>query len=112
MKRSFIKVLLLTALASLVLIGCGSATTQTPAPASSASASTTTTAVPAADVTKSIADIKAVLPKFAIPMREVADHFDNMYYAAKGGNWALAAYMSKYTNAAMNPASLTKPVPK
>ena len=32
-----------------------------------------------------------------------------MYFAAKGGNWALAAYMSKYMNSAMNPAKLTKP---
>lgn len=53
--------------------------------------------------------IKAVIPKFAIPMREVGDRFQNMYTAAKGGNWALAAYMSKYMNSAMNPASLTKP---
>ena len=42
-------------------------------------------------------------------MREVGDRFQNMYFAAKGGNWALAAYMSKYMNGAMNPASLTKP---
>jgi len=42
-------------------------------------------------------------------MREVGDRFQNMYTAAKGGNWALAAYMSKYMNSAMNPASLTKP---
>jgi hypothetical protein len=53
--------------------------------------------------------IKAVLPKFAIPMREVGDRFQDMYFAAKGGNWALAAYMSKYMNGSMNPASLTKP---
>jgi hypothetical protein len=53
--------------------------------------------------------LKAALPKFAIPMREVGDRFQNMYFAAKSGNWALAAYMSKYMNAAMNPAILTKP---
>lgn len=58
---------------------------------------------------KEIDQIKSVLPKFAIPMREVGDRFQNMYFAAKGGNWALAAYMSKYMNGAMNPASLTKP---
>jgi len=61
------------------------------------------------DVQKQINAIKSVLPKFAIPMREVGDRFQNMYFAAKGGNWALAAYMSKYMNGAMNPASLTKP---
>jgi hypothetical protein len=52
--------------------------------------------------------IKGVLPKFAIPMREVGDRFQNMYFAAKGGNWALAAYMSKYMDKSMNPASYTK----
>ena len=65
---------------------------------------------PAAAPTQAQIDaIKAVIPKFAIPMREVGDRFQNMYAAAKGGNWALAAYMSKYMNGAMNPASLTKP---
>jgi len=64
----------------------------------------------AKDVQSQLDAIKAVLPKFAIPMREVGDRFQNMYFAAKGGNWALAAYMSKYMNGAMNPAMLTKPV--
>jgi hypothetical protein len=50
-----------------------------------------------------------ILPKFAIPMREVGDRFQNIYFAAKGGNWGLAFYMSKYMNGAMNPAKLTKP---
>jgi len=54
-------------------------------------------------------DVINVLPKFAIPMREVGDRFQNMYFAAKGGNWALAYYMSKYMNGAMNPAKITKP---
>ena len=52
--------------------------------------------------------LKAAIPKFAIPMREVGDRFQNMYFAANSGNWALAAYMSKYMNGAMNPAALTK----
>ena len=54
-------------------------------------------------------DVVGVLPKFAIPMREVGDRFQNMYFAAKGGNWGLAFYMSKYMNGAMNPAKITKP---
>jgi hypothetical protein len=58
---------------------------------------------------KQIDEVRGVLPKFAIPMREVGDRFQNMYFAAKGGNWALAAYMSKYMNGSMNPASVTKP---
>jgi hypothetical protein len=58
---------------------------------------------------KQIDDLKAAIPKFAIPMREVGDRFQDMDSAVKGGNWALAAYMSKYMNGAMNPARLTKP---
>jgi hypothetical protein len=58
---------------------------------------------------KQIDDLKAAIPKFAIPMREVGDRFQDMNSAVKGGNWALAAYMSKYMNGAMNPARLTKP---
>jgi hypothetical protein len=54
-------------------------------------------------------DVINVLPKFAIPMREVGDRFQNMYFAAKSGNWGLAYYMSKYMNGAMNPAKVTKP---
>ena len=61
------------------------------------------------DMQKQISDIKDAIPKFAIPMREVGDRFQNMYFAAKGGNWGLAYYMSKYMNGAMNPAKLTKP---
>ena len=64
---------------------------------------------PAKDLQKQIDQVRSALPKFAIPMREVGDRFQNMYFAAKGGNWALAAYMSKYMNGAMNPASVTKP---
>lgn len=61
------------------------------------------------DTQKQIDELKGALPKFAIPMREVGDRFQDMYFAANGGNWALAAYMSKYMNGAMNPARVTKP---
>ena len=62
-----------------------------------------------ADLQKQIDEVKSALPKFAIPMREVGDRFQNIYFAAKDGNWALADYMSKYMNGSMNPASVTKP---
>ena len=62
-----------------------------------------------ADLQKQIDEVRSALPKFAIPMREVGDRFQNIYFAAKDGNWALAAYMSKYMNGSMNPASVTKP---
>jgi hypothetical protein len=65
----------------------------------------------AADAKKEpeLKDVVSVLPKFAIPMREVGDRFQNMYFAAKAGNWGLAYYMSKYMNGAMTPAKITKP---
>jgi hypothetical protein len=72
-------------------------------------AATSSFAQDAASTQKQLDQLKAAIPKFAIPMREVGDRFQNMYFAAKGGNWALAAYMSKYMNGAMNPAALTKP---
>ena len=81
--------------AATILAGCGDTT----------STSTSTTA----DIQKQLDDIKGALPKFAIPMREVGDRFENMNAAAQGGNWALAAYMSKYMNNAMNPTKVTKP---
>ena len=61
------------------------------------------------DMQKQIDGIMGALPKFAVPMREVGDRFQNMYFAAEGGNWALASYMSKYMDKAMNPAMVTKP---
>jgi len=73
------------------------------------SAATEVNAQETKDYQKQIDELKSALPKFAIPMREVGDRFQNMYFAAKGGNWALAAYMSKYMNGSMNPASVTKP---
>jgi len=62
-----------------------------------------------ADLQKQIDEVRGALPKFAIPMREVGDRFQNIYFAAKDGNWALAAYMAKYMNGSMTPASVTKP---
>lgn len=61
------------------------------------------------DMQKQIDGIMGALPKFAVPMREVGDRFQNMYFAAEGGNWGLAFYMSKYMDKAMNPAKVTKP---
>ena len=72
-------------------------------------AQTPPAAGPAPDLQQQITEVKSALPKFAIPMREVGDRFQNMYFAAQGGNWALASYMSKYMNGAMTPAKVTKP---
>jgi hypothetical protein len=87
------------AMGTALLVGTAGAQTSPPAPAGATGG----------DLQKQVNDIQGALPKFAIPMREVGDRFQNMYHAAHGGNWALAAYMSKYMNGAMNPAKVTKP---
>ena len=55
-----------------------------------------------------IREIRAVMPKFGIPMREVGERFQNMYFAAQAENWALASYMAKSMNAAMNPIKVSQ----
>jgi len=55
-----------------------------------------------------IREIKAVMPKFGIPMREVGERFQNMYFAAQAGNWGLANYMAKSMNAAMSPIKVSQ----
>lgn len=61
-----------------------------------------------AGLQKEINEIKGALPKFAAPMREVGARFQNMYYAAHGGNWGLAGYMSKHIQDSMDPAKVTE----
>jgi len=101
MKKTLLLVVGLLLMAT-VLVGCSSPQPQ-PQPQQPAA----TAGVD--ELKKQVDDIKGALPRFAIPMREVGDRFNNMYFAAKNGNWALAAYMSKYMNSAMNPAKVTKP---
>lgn len=91
-------VVIVPALAFLT-IGCGDSSTTTSSDTESSDA----------DVQQQLDELKSGLPKFAVPMREVGDRFANMYYAAEGGNWGLAAYMSSYMDKAMNPAKVTKP---
>jgi hypothetical protein len=55
-----------------------------------------------------IREIRAALPKFGIPMREVGERFQNMYFAAQAGNWGLAHYMSRSMNAAMNSTKVSQ----
>lgn len=104
-KSNVLKYFSMSIVILLALVGCNTQQAPAPAPAPAPAAQTASTD----DLKKAIDDIKAALPKFAIPMKEVGDRFDNMYFAAKNGNWGLAAYMSKYMNGAMNPAKLTKP---
>lgn len=66
--------------------------------------------LPAAEepLQQQVREIRAVMPKFGIPMREVGERFQNMYFAAQAGNWGLASYMSKSMSAAMNPIKVSQ----
>jgi len=57
---------------------------------------------------KQVREIRAVMPKFGIPMREVGERFQNMYFAAQAGNWGLARYMARSMNAAMSPVKVSQ----
>lgn len=88
---------LLTTTVALSTLGCS----QTPA--QPAGPSTT-------DLSNQINQIiKPGLPGFGPAMRGVSDSFDNMYYAAKGGNWALAAYMGDVIGDYMAPEQVSRP---
>jgi len=50
-----------------------------------------------------------VQPKFAVTMREYGDRYADYYFAAKGGNWAMAAYLDHYLRASLKPTKVTKP---
>lgn len=97
------KILVFATALSLIVLSSGC---KTKSPSSSTKNMSTSSMT---DVTAKVDKIVGVLPKFAIPMREYGDRYDNMWYAAKGDNWALAAYMEKYMRKAMGPASITKP---
>lgn len=62
-----------------------------------------------ADVAQMIYPVYNIQPKYAVTMREYGGRFADMYFAAKGGNWALAAYQDHYMRAALKPVRLTKP---
>lgn len=89
-----------------LVTGCGS--TQ-PAPAPTTPSTSTTPATQAATTIPALGDvIKNALPGTGVAMVGVSNSFDNMYYAAKGGNWALAAYMSDVMQDYMSPIQITR----
>lgn len=60
------------------------------------------------NLVREVREIKAAMPKFGIPMREVGERFQNMYFAARAENWGLANYMAKSMNAAMNSVKVSQ----
>jgi len=51
----------------------------------------------------------ALMPGLGALMREISDRYWTAYYAAKGGNWALAAYMLRGVRKRLADGSLTRP---
>lgn len=87
-----------------LVTGCSSPQTQ-PAPAPSTSA---TPVAPAAAIPALADVIKNALPGTGVAMVGVSNSFDNMYYAAKGGNWALSTYMSDVMQDYMSPTQISR----
>ncbi len=69
----------------------------------------TSSAISGAELQRQIDEIRGALPKTTISMREVGDRFQDIYFAAKGGNWALAEYIAKYLNRALEPGNAKAP---
>ncbi|KLU63344.1 hypothetical protein CEB3_c02680 [Peptococcaceae bacterium CEB3] len=97
MKKVFVQAAV--TLVSLLLLTAGCSQTA-PNPAATGTA----------DLTNKVNNIVAkAIPRFSTQMKGVSDSFDNVYYAAKGGNWALAKYMADLANNFMSPTQITKP---
>ena len=54
-------------------------------------------------------ELAAIQPGMAAVMKEVGDRFTRTYYAAKGGNWKLAAYELNMVRVAFRTGKLTRP---
>ena len=94
---------------TFITVGCSS-TPQTPAPTATGGAPTATGGVTVASVNTKVDNIISEgLYRVGPPMLGVSDSFDNIYFAAKGGNWALADYMTDVMDDFMGPVQLTKP---
>ncbi|HKT21875.1 MAG TPA: hypothetical protein VJR06_04580 [Nitrososphaerales archaeon] len=56
-----------------------------------------------------IDQLAEVQPGMAVLMKETGDRFTQTYYAAKGGNWKLAAHHLNQLRAAFRTAKVTRP---
>ena len=62
---------------------------------------------PHGDIT--IDQLGAIQPGMAALMKEAGDRFTQTYYAAKGGNWKLAAHHLNQVRASFRTAKVTRP---
>ena len=56
-----------------------------------------------------IDQLAEIQPGMAVIMKEVGDRYTKTYYAAKGGNWKLAAYHLNMVRVAFRTAKATRP---
>ena len=107
MKKLLIVVplLVIAVLMLLPLAGCGSATTTT---GTSAQATTT----PAGNKLFSINELSDVAPGLGDVMPALDRRNTILYYAAKGGNWDLAAYQVKELGEGIDVGMITRPARK
>ena len=56
-----------------------------------------------------IDQLAGIQPGMAAAMKEVGERYTNAYYAAKGGNWKMAAHQLNQLRAAFRTAKVTRP---
>ena len=56
-----------------------------------------------------IDQLAEIQPGMAAAMKEVAERYTNTYFAAKGGNWRMAAHQLNQVRAAFRTAKVTRP---
>jgi hypothetical protein len=57
----------------------------------------------------SVDQLASIQPGMAVLMKEAGDRFTQAYYAAKGGNWKLAAHHLNQVRASFRTAKVTRP---
>lgn len=107
MNQKLLGIVVLAILVAVGIAGCPAPTKQGAGGDLTPKVTELTTKV--ADLDKAVTDLVKIQPKYARTMREYGDRFSEMWFAAKNGNWALAAYEDHYMRRALDPLTVTKP---
>lgn len=109
MKKTVITMLLVTMALVLVVALSACTTSTTPSTTTTAPASSTATGTPAGNPLLTNVQLSDIAPGLGTVMVEVGYRNWILPYAAKGGNWELAAYQSKEIGEIMEVAETTRP---
>ena len=109
MKKTVMTVLLVTTALALVLALSACATSTTSSPTATTPAASTATGTPAGNPLLTNVQLSDIAPGLGTVMVEVGYRNWVLPYAAKGGNWELAAYQVKEIGEIMEVGETTRP---